>query len=93
MLDSAALAGALRTGILLRDKVIVLSVDATSDPARVNVIAGDLALARALGAQVLAVAAAGEGPLPLDAQALRLLAPFEPSGVIMAPDCPTVLLV
>ncbi len=88
MLDSAAIAGALRAGIRLRDKVIVLSVDAVGsvdvsrDPARIDVIASDLALARALGAKVLAVASAGEGPLPLDAQgpALRLIAALERHG-------------
>jgi hypothetical protein len=82
MLDSAAIAGALRAGIRLRDKVIVLSVDAARDPARIDAIAADLSLARSLGAQVLTVAAAGEGPLPLDAQgpALRLLAALERHG-------------
>ena len=82
MLDSAAIAGALRAGIRLRDKVIVLAVGATRDPARIDAIAADLALARALGAQVLTVAPAGEGPLPLDAQgpALRLIAALERHG-------------
>jgi len=82
MVQSAAIAEALRAGIRLRDKVIVLSVAAASDPARIEAIAADLALARALGAQVLTVVAAGEGPLPLDAQnpALRLLAALERHG-------------
>ena len=82
MLDSAATAEALRAGIRLRDRVIVLSVDATRDPARVDAIAADLALARALGAQVLTVVDAGDGPLRLDGQgpALRLLAALERHG-------------
>jgi hypothetical protein len=82
MMPAAAIAEALRAGIQLRDKVIVLSVAVTCDPARIEIIAADLALARALGAQVLTVVAAGEGPLPLDAQgpALRLLAALERHG-------------
>jgi hypothetical protein len=82
MVEPAAIAEALRAGIRLRDKVIVLSVDALRDPARIDVIAADLALARALGAQVLVVASAGEGPRPLDAQGpgLRLLAALERQG-------------
>jgi hypothetical protein len=79
MLESAAMADALRAGTRLRDKVIVVSVDAAYDAERIDALASDLALARALGTHVLAVAGAGVGPLPLDGQgpALRLRAGLE----------------
>jgi hypothetical protein len=82
MQESAAITEALRAAARLRDKVIVLSVDAARDPAQSDGLAADLALARTLGARVLAVAPAGEGPLPLDAQgpALRLVAALERHG-------------
>jgi hypothetical protein len=82
MQESSAITEALRAGARLRDKVIVLSVDAARDAAQIDAIAAELALARALGARVLAVAPAGEGPQPLDAQGpgLKLLAAIERHG-------------
>lgn len=57
VLDVAVLARALRTAIGLRDKVVVVRVDtaAVADPARLEPIAADLALARALGVRMIAL--------------------------------------
>jgi hypothetical protein len=88
MVESAALADAIRAGGRLRDKVIVVAVEASWDGDRIDAVAADLAAARAFGAKVLAVAAVGPGPLPLDAQgpAVRLhaaLARHEERGVLL----------
>jgi hypothetical protein len=89
---------AIRAGARLRDKVIVVSIEApqalreaplaTADPEHIDAVAADLALLRAFGAKALVVAAAGVGPAPLDAQgpALRLhaaLARHEERGVLL----------
>lgn len=84
MLDAAVLAQALRAGIRLRDQVVVLEVDpvAATDPARMETLAADLALARALGIQVITVCPVGAGSGPLDAHgpALRLGAALDRHG-------------
>jgi hypothetical protein len=84
MLDAAVLARALRAGIRLRDKMVVLRLDPASlgDPERLEALAGDLALGRALGMRIVAVCDPGSGPGALDAQgpALRLVAALEKHG-------------
>jgi len=84
MLDAAVLAQALRAGIRLRDKVVVLAVDGAeaADPAKIDAIAADLALARALGIKVVTVIDPGKGSGPLDAQrpALGLAAALDRCG-------------
>jgi hypothetical protein len=82
VLDAALLARALRAGIGLRDKVVVVQLAAVDDPAQLEAIAGDLALARALGVRVITVGEPGSGPGPLDAQgpALRLVAALQRHG-------------
>jgi len=78
------LARALRTGIGLRDKVVVLQLEAAAlvDPVRIEAIAADVALGRALGLRLIAVCEPGSGPGALDAQgpALRLIAALERHG-------------
>ena len=84
VLDAAVLARALRAGIGLRDKVVVvqLAAAALADPAQLEAIAGNLALARALGVRLLVVGEPGPGPGPLDgpAPALRLVAALARHG-------------
>ncbi|MFT3765655.1 MAG: hypothetical protein QM820_09085 [Minicystis sp.] len=84
MLDAAVLAGGLRAAIRLRDKVVIVEIDAAAaaDPAKIEALAADLALARALGIRVIIVTEPGAGPGPLDVQApaLRLRAALERHG-------------
>lgn len=84
MLDTSLLARALRAGIRLRDKVVVLEVGqaAASDPDKRELLAEDLALARALGIRLVTVCALGAGPGLLDVQgpALRLVAALQRRG-------------
>jgi hypothetical protein len=84
MLDVAELARALRAGSLLRDKLVVFEVDpgAANDPAKIEALATDIALARGLGIRLVAVCEPGTGPGPLDAQgpALRLVEALEGRG-------------
>jgi hypothetical protein len=79
---------AIRAGARLRDRVIVVSIEAAADREHIDGIAADLALARAFGAKSLVVAPAGVGPGALDAQgpALSLhaaLARHEERGVLL----------
>lgn len=84
MLDAAVLAGGLRAAIRLREKTVVLAIDAaiSSDPACTGALAADLALARALGLRPIVACEPGAGSGPLDAQgpALRLRAALDQHG-------------
>ena len=74
MVDAGVLARALRAGSRLRDKVIVLDVDAsiTSEADKLELFAADLALARSSGIRAVCVVEPGSGAGPLDAQAPAL---------------------
>ncbi len=78
------LARALRAGIQLRDKVVVLELApaALDDPQQLEAIASDVALGRAIGMRMVAVCEPGAGSGPLDAQrpALRLAAALDKHG-------------
>jgi hypothetical protein len=86
--ESTALMDTIRAGARLRDKVIIVSIEASWDRDSIDAAAADLALARAFGAKMLVVAAAGVGPAAIDAQgpALHLhaaLAKHEERGVLL----------
>ena len=76
------LARALRAAIGLRDKVVVVRLDAATlaDPTGIEATAADLALGRALGVRMIAICE-GRAPKP-PGPALRLAAALERHGAM-----------
>ena len=69
MIDADVLARGLRAGVRLRDKMVVVEIDpaAAAEPAKLDALATDLALARALGLRIITVCTPGAGLGSLDA--------------------------